>query len=83
MPKLGKILNYLIADGFCITKCAMISLTSEQCSDFVNEVMGQKDQIDICNLLASGPVVAMELIALNAVEELKQLAGNNRLQNEH
>lgn len=73
LPVLHKIIGRLSA--FSITNCRMIRLTAEQALAFYAERKGDAKLPFLMEHLTSGPVLALELVAANALQLLIDLCG--------
>lgn len=69
-PIMGKIIDQIYAYGFQISSLKMMKMTQAQAQEFY----GDRGPTDRTNQLASGPVIAIEVVGANPVETLGFLA---------
>lgn len=72
---MDQIVNRLCNDGFSINNVAMLCLDAIQAKHFYLDREGDASLPFLIDHLASGPVVALELVGRNAVQRLIEMTG--------
>lgn len=72
---MDKIVNRLCGEGFSINNCAMFHLNESNAKQFYSDLEGDAILPFLIDHLASGPIVALELISRNAVKHLIDITG--------
>ncbi|KAL3700738.1 hypothetical protein R1sor_018760 [Riccia sorocarpa] len=75
VPNLGKIIEAICCSGLLIRKLRMCKLSYSQAKDFYAAHEGQPYFEELAEHMSSAPVVAMELVAEDAIAKWKLLIG--------
>ncbi|XP_067010903.2 nucleoside diphosphate kinase homolog 7 [Anabrus simplex] len=73
--EMGEIIKDIYKNDFKITNLKMCTLNKEQATEFYKQYQAQPHLPFLVDYLMSGPVVAMELVAENAVVKWRELVG--------
>lgn len=75
VEKLGEVISHIEKKGFRITLLRMCNLTRKEALDFYEKKKGDAFLPFMVEYLVSGPIVALELVAENAVARWRELVG--------
>ncbi|KAB7499305.1 Nucleoside diphosphate kinase 7 [Armadillidium nasatum] len=75
VSKVGEIVTFIQDSGFEITQMKMVKLDQEQAKIFYEEHLGRSFYRDLVEYIASGPVVAMELVGNDSIANWRKLLG--------
>ncbi|MFA5498714.1 MAG: nucleoside-diphosphate kinase [Candidatus Cloacimonadia bacterium] len=73
---IGDIITHIEHNDFHISAMKMLEMTKEQANRFYNIHQEKPFFDDLIQFMTSGPIVALILEKINAVEDLRKLVGN-------
>lgn len=75
MCKVGQILDTIFQSGFKVTKLKMCQLTRNEAFQFYQEHQGKTFFDKLISFMTSGPVLAFELMGVDAVNKWREMIG--------
>jgi nucleoside-diphosphate kinase len=72
---IGKILDAIYKNGFTINRMKMLKMTVEMAQNFYAEHKGKSFFEDLINMMTSDVIIALELVADDAVKKWRTLIG--------
>ncbi|XP_075210987.1 nucleoside diphosphate kinase homolog 7 [Lycorma delicatula] len=76
IDRIGTILRLICNNGFKISKLKMAKVTKDQAMKFYGDRIGQSILPYLLDHITSGPVLAMQIVAENAVNKWRELCGS-------
>lgn len=70
---LGEIIKTLCDNHFVLNECAMLEMSPQQCHQLVELIPSFNEYGELSDALSSGPVVALLISGMDAVNRLNQL----------
>jgi len=72
----GRVITTFEEQGFKIVACKMVFLTREKAEEFYEEHKGKEFYEPLVNFMSSNPCLVMVLEGKNAIQKIRDIAGN-------
>jgi len=75
LPEMGAVLRHIHEEGFTVARARMVRMNELQAGEFYTEHRGRGFYPELVSYMASGPVLAMELVRSDAVYQWRLALG--------
>eukprot|EP00112_Aurelia_sp_Birch-Aquarium-sp1_P004899 Seg1554.1 transcript_id=Seg1554.1/GoldUCD/mRNA.D3Y31 product="Nucleoside diphosphate kinase 7" protein_id=Seg1554.1/GoldUCD/D3Y31 len=75
VPRMGEIINIIQSEDFVICQARMVQLSRKEAMEFYGEHEGKPFFEGLIGFMTSGPIIALELMAHDAIKKWRNLLG--------